>query len=478
MRKTRQNKNRLKTSDMAVSSRKSRTSERLRISERLRTAELKTPGKPTKSRTNIFNLPQEIVLIIAAYLNLDDVKEFRCTCKYFYQLMGCKTVMGRMKVVPSSFQSQLLTFLTNNMGGKFVCLYLTNIEFDHVKKILRHGPNLTGLGIKIQHLYKGLEEVCPNLEYLQLDVSEPFKYVGRRKLSFYFNCLSELSNLSTIVLSGKSNNDNNPGLLRDEESVFSSEAILSIMEHTPQIKAIKFQHMHLLIRNQNVFSNYMLAFDHINFWSFYHVTTSWTRFKIPSKVKSLNCQFTNFVPIDATHTNLEKVIIITKQAIKLDNGAIQVLPNDPESLFWTLYAKIKQGIISVESVDYKFFRVQLFNMPYCTISGFLDTDINGVACSISELYINEQNTIKLTGITCPQTFNNDRLVALLSKVHNLKTLVLEHLDDVTVEFMDDVEFENMDTMILKNCKNLSKSIVDEKLKNLESEPTYDVVVRV
>ena len=429
-----------------------------------------------KSLVNFSILPQEVILDITCYLNLEDLKNFRQVCKYFYKLTGYKSVMCRMKICPTTFENAVVSFLNNNCNGRFMNLFLTNIDLENVKRILRHGSNIVGLALKIQHIFKGLEQLCPKLQYLLIDVSEPLKHRGSRKLSYYFQAVSELSNLQTIVFCGNSSNDISTVLSHNEESKLSSDIVLSILGSTLQIKTIKFQHLHIVVTEKVKFQYCIAAYSHISFWSFYHVTTSWTGFTIPSNVKTLNCQFTNFVPIDASHLDLDKIIIITKQAIKLDNGAIQVLQHDPESLFWTLYAKIKHGIICVESVDYKFFRVQLFNMPYCTISGFLDTDLNGVACSISELHINERRTMKLPGLNCAQTFDNDRLTALLSKVHNLKKLVLEDLNDITVDFFDRVSFEKMDTMKLCKCKNLSKANVDEKLKNLELTPTYNVLV--
>ena len=429
-----------------------------------------------KSSVNLFMLPQEVVLDITGYLNLEDLKNFRQVCKYLYKLSGCKIVMSRIKVCPASFENGLLSFLDNNCSGRFMNLDLSHISLDNIKRILRHGSNIVGLSLKVQQIFKGLEQLSPKLEYLLIDMSEPLKHRGSRKLSYHFQAISELSNLQTIVLCGSSSNDMNTVLSHNEESKLPCKVILSILESTRQIKTIKFQHLHLVVNDKVNFQCCISTYSNVNFWSFYHVTTSWAGFKIPTNVKTLNCQFTNFVPIDASHRDLDKIIIITKQAIKLDNGAIQVLQHDPESLFWTLYAKIKHGIICVESVDHKFFRVQLFNMPYCTISGFLDTDLNGVACSISELHINEQNPLKIQPLSCAQTFNNDRLTALLSKVHNLKTLVLEDLNDITVDFLDKVSFEKMVTMKLRKCKNLSKSVVDAKLKMLESQPAYDVLV--
>jgi len=424
-----------------------------------------------KSKINILNLPIEVLSLMAAYLPFKDILNFRLTCKWVYEAVHCKKVMEKLKFCPPKYENTILTFIKNVHGGKHINLVLTNLETTEVKRILQHGPKLCSLALQVQHVFKGLECLCPSLQYLYLNITNPLKHKGSRKLYYYFQALSELSHLKTLVLFGDSNSNSNPGLLNDQEIILPSETIISILESVKQITTFKLSNVHISINNRLAFQKSLKCFSNVQTWSFFHVTTSWTGFKIPLAVKSLNCQFTNFVPIDTEHTDLDKIIIITKQPIKVDNGVIQVLQQDQESLFWTLYAKIKRGVISVESVDVKFFRVQMFNMPYCTISGFLDNDMNGVADAISELYINEK-----LPLLCQMNLDNSKLASLLKKLNNLKYLELCYMENITADFLGNVSFENMDTITIRKCKHLSSKIVNEKLKCLHPAPVFKVEI--
>lgn len=394
----------------------------------------------------IKNIPSVILSMIAAYLSVKEIKQFRLVCHMFYDATFCKQVLKKFKVKCRTPNNIYSNFLRGFSGGKFLTLSMLSVTENSLNKILDVVPNIQNLVFNIKYLHH-LKNRCSSLISLTLvdDKSCLLHQMKHCDLDTFFRPTLSTLNLKNLTFKSC-------GLSYHSELIqvliCSSKTIQEFGLECTTINNTK---------NYRVFKEFILSCRNITSWNFHNVHIVKRGVLLPFTTKQYTCMDSVLSLINNQHSNLQSFTLAS------------LIPYVDK--VWKKNNFKELQYLELHSCFFYF-----NEMPNCAKL----TTLKLMKCHLPfyhlmKLSFSVRDRLQKLTVQSYKEFDDEKILKVIDAFVKLREITIMNMRMVTPKILEKINHSDLKFFSIENCYNFNKKAVRENIQLIRADLKFTVV---